>query len=326
MTKQATTIYCHCAYYQFIPEERKEKVLTALKSSGTEFEAVADLCQMCARQDPELRRWAQPKSIRIIACYPRAVKWLFYAAGASLPETGVEFLNMRGDGTKKIVSSLTGTSVGKSRRRAKAAMATARADNIRLEKTGDWVPWFPVIDYDRCKNCRQCLDFCLFGVYELSEQDRVEVRKPANCKTNCPACARACPHSAIIFPKYSNSPINGDEVTEQAQQAQEMKMDMSKLSDVDVYDAIRRRSKGLSRLGRAKTGGKRFSKKTEQEAGTGQEVSFLKELQEKLDIPTDVLASLSPAEMANIKNNMNKQGRVNTQQSTSSEEERKHDE
>jgi len=128
-------------------------------------------------------------------------------------------------------------------------------------------------------------------------------------------------------------------VTEQAQQAQEMKMDMSKLSDVDVYDAIRRRSKGLSRLGRAKTGGKRFSKKTEQEAGTGQEVSFLKELQEKLDIPTDVLASLSPAEMADIKNNMNKQGRVNTQQSTSSElapasgdasrgngEERKHDE
>lgn len=303
MTKRNLTIYCNCTYYQFIPNGVKEKVLNALKSSGTEFEAVADLCQMCARRDPELQRWAQRKSIRIIACYRRAIKWLFCAAGAPLPETGVEFLNMRCDSAEKIVSSLPGSSADKT------------AGGIRLEKTGDWVPWFPVIDYDRCENCEQCLNFCLFGVYEFSEQGRVEVRNPANCKTNCPACARACPHSAIIFPKYSDSPFNGDEVSQETSQAQEMKVDMSKLSDVNIYDAIRRRSKGS----------KRFSKKAGQEqgAGAGQEVSILKELQEKLDIPSEVLASLSLAKMAGLKANMNKQGRAKTQQNPSSEEESK---
>jgi hypothetical protein len=27
------------------------------------------------------------------------------------------------------------------------------------------VPGFPVIDYDKCTNCMQCLSFCLFGVW-----------------------------------------------------------------------------------------------------------------------------------------------------------------
>ena len=42
-------------------------------------------------------------------------------------------------------------------------------ESVRAEETaarhGEWKPWFPVIDYDRCTNCMQCLSFCLFGVY-----------------------------------------------------------------------------------------------------------------------------------------------------------------
>ena len=34
---------------------------------------------------------------------------------------------------------------------------------------GAWKPWFPVIDYDRCTNCMQCLSFCLFGVYGVDD-------------------------------------------------------------------------------------------------------------------------------------------------------------
>ena len=59
---------------------------------------------------------------------------------------------------------------------------------------------------------------------------------------------------------------------------------------------------------------------------TRQEASFLKELQEKLDIPPDVLASLSPTEMADIKTNINKQSRVSRQQHAGNGRERKHDE
>ena len=302
MTKKNKTIYCHCAYYQFIPDSVKEKVLNALNDSGIEYEAVADLCQMCAEKDPELKRWAQHEHIRIIACYPRAIKWLLNRAGSPLAETGVEFLNMRTDSTEKIISSLTNISADKGQ------------GNIRLEKTGDWVPWFPVIDYDRCENCKQCLSFCLFGVYELSEQDKVEVRKPANCKTNCPACAKACPHSAIIFPKYSEGPVNGDEVNEETLQTGEKKIGVSNLSDVNVYDAIRQRSSGK----------KRFSK--QEGAGTAQQPSILKELQGKLDIPPEVLASLSPSEMANIRANIHKKSIAKTKQNPGGEEEINRDE
>ena len=73
--------------------------------------------------------------------------------------------------------------------------------------------WYPVVDRGRCTNCMECLDFCLFGVYSPAPDKAVQVTKPAGCKTGCPACARVCPHAAIMFPKYAQSPINGDEVT-----------------------------------------------------------------------------------------------------------------
>ncbi|MEM9803556.1 MAG: hypothetical protein AAGA20_24785, partial [Planctomycetota bacterium] len=44
------------------------------------------------------------------------------------------------------------------------ADVTARRNGGGSEP-GAWTPWFPVIDYDRCTNCMQCLSFCLFDVY-----------------------------------------------------------------------------------------------------------------------------------------------------------------
>ena len=59
----------------------------------------------------------------------------------------------------------------------------------------------------------QCLSFCLFGVYGVDDQKRIQVQNQDNCKTNCPACSRVCPEAAIMFPKYKAGPINGDLVT-----------------------------------------------------------------------------------------------------------------
>jgi NAD-dependent dihydropyrimidine dehydrogenase PreA subunit len=62
--------------------------------------------------------------------------------------------------------------------------------------------WYPVIDGSRCINCQHCLQFCLFGVYELDANGKVQVLNPDQCKPGCPACARICPQSAIMFPLY----------------------------------------------------------------------------------------------------------------------------
>jgi Pyruvate/2-oxoacid:ferredoxin oxidoreductase delta subunit len=62
--------------------------------------------------------------------------------------------------------------------------------------------WYPVIDGSRCINCQHCLQFCLFGVYELDARGHVTVCNPDQCKPGCPACSRICPQSAIMFPLY----------------------------------------------------------------------------------------------------------------------------
>lgn len=99
-------LYCHCQYAQVVPREVKEAVLKRLCEEGIPFEAVADLCEMSARHDPALRRLAETGSIKVAACFPRAVKWLFAAGGAPLPPAGTEILNMRTQSAEEVVTAL----------------------------------------------------------------------------------------------------------------------------------------------------------------------------------------------------------------------------
>lgn len=70
--------------------------------------------------------------------------------------------------------------------------------------------WYPVIDFSRCTNCLECLDFCLFGVYGVDEAEHVLVELPDHCRKGCPACSRVCPEQAIIFPQHKLPAIAGD--------------------------------------------------------------------------------------------------------------------
>ena len=122
--------------------------------------------------------------------------------------------------------------------------AAQPAPAFPAKKPGEWIPWFPVLDYDRCHNCRQCLQFCLFGVYAADEGGKVRVAKPESCKTGCPACARICPQAAIIFPKYAEGSISGDDAPPPAAEEgrPEKPIDFSSLAGLDIHEAIRRRS------------------------------------------------------------------------------------
>ncbi|MCI0747869.1 MAG: hypothetical protein L0Y58_20875 [Verrucomicrobia subdivision 3 bacterium] len=104
-------LYCHCAYAQVVPREVKEAVLRKLCDGKVDFEAVADLCEMSARRDPGLQRLAEGSEIKIAACYPRAVKWLFAAAGAPLPKNGTEVLNMRVQTADEVCARLAASDV-----------------------------------------------------------------------------------------------------------------------------------------------------------------------------------------------------------------------
>ena len=92
---QPSVLYCNCTFAQVIDPAVKAAVLRQLCDSGHSFEAVADLCEMAARKDPALQRLAGGQCVKIAACYPRAVKWLFASAGAPLAPATTEVLNMR---------------------------------------------------------------------------------------------------------------------------------------------------------------------------------------------------------------------------------------
>ena len=106
MTNTPRILYCHCQYAQVVPPEVKEAVLRRLCDSGVAFDAVADLCEMSARWDPSLKRLAEGGAVKIAACYPRAVKWLFHAAKADLPLGSTEVLNMRVQSADEVCAAL----------------------------------------------------------------------------------------------------------------------------------------------------------------------------------------------------------------------------
>ena len=171
---------------------------------------------------------------------------------------------------------------------------TEMVEATRLETSaarhGEWKPWFPVIDYDRCTNCMQCLSFCLFGVYGVDEQQHIQVQNNENCKTNCPACSRVCPEAAIMFPKYKAGPINGDVVSDADLQREKMKIDISALLGGDIYTMLRERSE------KAKS---RFSKERDANKALTERQKCLIKLAQAGDIPPEVLMSLpSPEEIA----------------------------
>jgi hypothetical protein len=102
----ARIVYCHCAFAQVVPADVKAAVLDGLSQSGRSFEAVPDLCEMSARRDPELAAIAGSPETTIVACYPRAVRWLFAAAGAALAEPGPRIINMRVETSAAVLAAV----------------------------------------------------------------------------------------------------------------------------------------------------------------------------------------------------------------------------
>ena len=154
-----------------------------------------------------------------------------------------------------------------------------------LPGQGGWKPWFPVIDYNRCTNCMQCLSFCLFDVYGVSE-DKIQVQNQSNCKTDCPACSRVCPEVAILFPKYKKGPINGDVVRQEDIQREAMKVDISALLGGDLYGSLRQRQTEARQ---------RFSTERDESKALLERKKCLRKLKRDLDIPDEVLMSLPSA-------------------------------
>ncbi len=130
----------------------------------------------------------------------------------------------------------------------------AAANLLRIDESPER-RWYPVIDYSRCTNCMECIDFCLFGVYGVDKIETILVEQPDNCRKGCPACSRVCPENAIIFPQHKAPEIAGS-----ASLVASLKIDLSKLfgapetGETAEQAAIRERDEQLVLAGRQAVG------------------------------------------------------------------------
>ena len=272
MSKPGLAVYCECIHRDFVSSESREALLQGLHRSGLEIVTIDDLCGLASRHNPILTAWAQNPQLTIVACYARAVRWLFAMADAPLRrDESVQILNPRSQSPKEIMDAIGPDQSGE-----------PSESPVKFECNDGWEPWFPVIDRDRCRTCKLCLNFCLFGVYSTDDQNQVRVSQPDHCKNNCPACARVCPAQAIIFPKLDQSPINGDEVDESVTPGKP-----GRLQETNIYDLLRQRSSQTQR----------FSTEPRRPG------EMLTILHQQLDIPMDVLQALSPADLSRIQKN-----------------------
>ncbi len=239
MSGKRTVLFCGCVNSDIIPVAVKRRVLAMLLANGVDVRAVGDLCGLAARHDPQFKELAAAGDVIVAACHPRAVRGLFMRVGADVAEVRIHVANMRSDDLDEVLQILF---------EGDPPEPADETDLPAAEDLGGWPPWFPVIDYERCKNCKQCLEFCLFGVYETDADGRVTVVQPQNCKNKCPACARICPEAAIIFPKVNESPIDGAPIDDEEVARANIKVNVDKMLGDDIYAALAERKKKRNRL------------------------------------------------------------------------------
>jgi len=179
----------------------------------------------------------EPGDIVLLAeLYPRASYWWLYRQGVfgrgCLYDSGgtVQRLDPPADGPGELHRRRTihcvdlrhcESAAATAKRLAEAIAAVRQAERLasgeaaaRQLETVRFEPpqrsrWYPVIDYSRCTQCLDCLEFCLFGVYDADDRERVQVVEPDSCRDGCPACSRVCPELAIIFPKHRSPAVSG---------------------------------------------------------------------------------------------------------------------
>lgn len=230
-------VICRCATGRVGSESVRQEVLNSLSARGIPCSVVDDLCGLAASRRPVIRELAAGGGwLTVVACHPRAVRWVLSAAGFPVESGRLRVLDLRTLSAEEILAGIQGEVL--------AAPVVNDGGDV-------WTPWFPVIDYSRCTQCRQCLSFCLFGVYALSVEGKVEVAKPRSCKNNCPACARICPQVAIMFPKLpeAEAPLNGAEISDETTEKARARVSVKELLGSDLYAGLaQRRSEAKKRL------------------------------------------------------------------------------
>lgn len=224
-------IFCNCGG-ALLKDEYKEEIFGSLKKEKIAFTMVSDLCGLCVSQKQDVRNLLSSSGeILMAACHPRAVKVLLTNSGIEPEASTLHLTSFLKQDTAHLLEEI--------RNFLDNEENTGPLEEIKT--SSEWPAWYPLIDYSRCSACGQCADFCLFCVFEKKDH-KLRVVNPQGCKNNCPACARICPSTAIIFPKYEQGgAIAGDEAIDELEEMQRQKQDLDEILGGEIYQALEKR-------------------------------------------------------------------------------------
>ncbi len=279
-------LICRCVRAHVVPAEAIPAAQAELEKAGVTCRVVDDLCELAAHKDPALKSFAQQDGGLVLACQPRAIRWLMSAAGAPVDAARTELRHLQSADAAQCLHGLTlSSNTAGIDPAASSPLSTSPPEThsppSEISTPSAWHAWYPVIDFDRCTHCLQCLSFCLFGVFGLSAEKRLRVENPEGCKPNCPACARVCPEAAIVFPKCAVAAMNGSDMTEASGNSGPAKVNISALLGGNLYERLQERNRQCQA---------RFSKDRDPQIALAERRQYLAELAR--DIPPEVLNAL----------------------------------
>lgn len=226
-------LFCNCNSEK-INSERLSSIRASLMELNVDLFSFNDLCGASVHYKESIKSiFGKNDEYLIIGCHTRAMKLLLEKTGVVMQDHSIRYINFLESDNEEIIRGLESFKEG--------IDLTGRTDVKEIGNHSEWIPWYPVIDYSRCSNCGQCAEFCLFGVYDKPD-GRVTVVNPEGCKTNCPACARICPQTAIIFPRYKlGGAIGGSDVIDEISEQKRQTEDINTLLNGDIYSALEQR-------------------------------------------------------------------------------------
>lgn len=199
-----------CSKWEAQEKEKafEEKLTSLLIELGGRVLRTPEVYFQTGSLEPLLRELGEGPLVVLSWLYPRAEFWLLRKLGVE----GIRVENLPSDSTDEraiLPIQLRMETTQKLFERLQRMLRNEGRGTLKVVDAPTDYRWYPVIDYQRCTNCLECLEFCLFGVYGEGSGGTVEVASPERCKPGCPACSRVCPEGAIIFPLSEEAGIAG---------------------------------------------------------------------------------------------------------------------
>jgi NAD-dependent dihydropyrimidine dehydrogenase PreA subunit len=226
-------LFCNCVSERIKPE-RLRSIWESLIKINIDLFSVHDLCGVSVHSKESIKSIFNKKDeYLIIGCHTRGMTLLLQTAGVDTRDYSCRFINFLESDFEEILKETDSFKEGND--------LTGGASITEIRTSSEWISWYPLLDKSRCTTCGQCADFCLFGVYD-KQDGKVVVTHPEGCKNNCPACARICPQTAIIFPKYKpGGAIGGSDVIDEISEQKRQTEDINTLLNGDIYSALEHR-------------------------------------------------------------------------------------